>query len=288
MGTEKRERQKQGRQARIEEARAAQQRAQRLRTARNFGLVVVVILVALFALSRLTGKSDDPSTVTASGGPTSSAPGATSPTGSSTTVAPGMPSLPAPGATITGDTPCPPSDGSAARTTTFAQAPPTCIGEGKTYTAKVETSKGSFTIALDAAKAPKTVNNFVVLARYHYYDGVAFHRVIPGFVVQGGDAVGPTPGQGGPGYSLPDELPTAGPPYYPLQSLAMANAGPDTGGSQFFVVTGQQGVDLPANYSLFGAVTDGYDVVTQIEALGSAGGDPTTVVTITSVTITET
>jgi len=274
MGTEKRERQKQGRQARIEAARVAQQRSQRMRTMRNFGIIVVVIIGGLFLLTWFTGSDKKNEVSTASGASTST----TTPVGVT---------VPPPGATITGDTTCPAADGSSARTTTFAKEPPTCIDAGKTYTAKVETSKGSFTIALDATAAPKTVNNFVVLSRYHYYDGVGFHRIIPGFVVQGGDAVGPKPGQGGPGYQFADELPTAGPPFYPLQSVAMANSGANTNGSQFFVVTGDQGTQLPAQYSLFGKVTDGYDVVKQIETVGTAGGTPSEVVTITSVTITE-
>src|SRR5437879_6385439 len=184
-------------------------------------------------------------------------------------------------------TDCPAADGSSEKRQKFDGPLPMCIDASKRYTAEMVTNKGSLTIALDAASAPKTVNNFVVLSRYHYYDGVGFHRIIPGFVVQGGDAVGPKPGQGGPGYQFADELPTAGPPYYPLQSVAMANSGANTNGSQFFIVTGAQGTSLPAQYSLFGKVTDGYDVVKQIETVGTAGGTPSEVVTVTSVTITE-
>jgi cyclophilin family peptidyl-prolyl cis-trans isomerase len=284
MGTAKRERQKQGRQARIEAARAAQQRSQRVRTMRNFGIVVVVIIVGLFLLTWLTGSNDKNEAVsTASGGSTTS----TDLTSTSATASTVSIPIPAAGATVTGDTTCPAADGSSARTTTFAKEPPTCITAGKTYTAKVDTSKGSFTITLDATAAPKTVNNFVVLSRYHYYDGVAFHRIIPGFVVQGGDAVGPSPGSGGPGYQFADELPKSGPPYYPLQSVAMANSGANTNGSQFFIVTGDNGTSLPAQYSLFGTVTDGFDVVKQIEAAGTSAGNPTELVTITAVTITE-
>ncbi|MGI8664073.1 MAG: peptidylprolyl isomerase [Acidimicrobiales bacterium] len=281
MGTEKRERQKQGRQARIEAARVAQQRAQRFRTMRNFGIVIVVIVGGLFALTWFTGKNNS-SNVSASGDSEST--GLTS----TTVLASAAPiTVPPPGATMTGDTPCPAADGSAPRTTMFAKEAPTCIAAGKTYTAKLDTSKGSFTMKLDAVAAPKSVNNFVVLARYHFYDGVAFHRIIPGFVVQGGDATGPKPGAGGPGYQISDELPTVGPPYYPLQSVAMANSGPNTNGSQFFIVTGPQGVALPASYSLFATVTEGFDVVKQIEAIGSSGGTPSEAVTITGVTVSE-
>ena len=94
------------------------------------------------------------------------------------------------GATLTGDTPCPAADGSSPRTITFAKAPPSCIDAAKTYTAEVTTNKGAYTIALDAAAAPLTVNNFVVLARYHYFDNTICHRAIPDFAVQCGDPTG--------------------------------------------------------------------------------------------------
>ncbi|MBV9934262.1 MAG: peptidylprolyl isomerase, partial [Actinobacteria bacterium] len=140
-----------------------------------------------------------------------------------------------------------------------------CIDANKRYTAEMVTSKGTLTIALDPIAAPKTVNNFVVLARYHYYDGIVFHRVIPGFVLQGGDPEGT--GRGGPGYRFEDELPAPG--RYELGSLAMANAGPNTNGSQFFVISGPDGVRLPPQYSLFGKVINGLDVVAAIDAIGT-------------------
>src|SRR3954464_9732009 len=158
-------------------------------------------------------------------------------------------------------TECPAAGGSSPKTQKFNGPPPMCIDPAKTYTATMVTSKGTMTIALDPAGAPKTVNNFVVLARYHYYDGVGFHRVIPGFMLQGGDPEGT--GRGGPGYRFEDELPKAG--RYELGSLAMANAGPDTNGSQFFVISGADGVRLPPQYSLFGKVVKGLDVVDAIE-----------------------
>ena len=189
------------------------------------------------------------------------------------------------GASGSGDD-CPPADGTAVRTTKFDKAPTMCIDPAKTYTAKVVTDIGFFTVKLDAAKAPKTVNNFVFLARYHYFDGLTFHRVIPGFVIQGGDPKGD--GTGGPGYEFEDELP-ASVSEYKEGSLAMANSGKNTNGSQFFVVVsdaGGQQLSVP-NYSLFGQVTDGIDVVKKIEADGSSSGTPTTVHKMISVTITE-
>jgi cyclophilin family peptidyl-prolyl cis-trans isomerase len=248
---------------------AYQRRRNRRRT-----VITTVVLVAIIAL--LAGVAG----VFSSGGTTKKSVKSTSPTTQAAAAAPK-------GASVTGDTPCPKADGSSPRTTTFAKAPPMCIDPNKTYTAAMKTSQGTMTIALDAKQAPKTVNNFVVLSEYHFYDGLTFHRVVPGFVIQGGDPQGT--GQGGPGYQFADELPKAG--QYKLGSLAMANSGPNTNGSQFFVITGQQGVQLPPQYSLFGQVTAGMDVAAKIDALGdtaSQSGQPKEKVTIESVTITQT
>ena len=173
-------------------------------------------------------------------------------------------------------TECPPADGSAPRQQRFDAPPPMCIDPQRSYTAVMETSKGTLTIALDPAGAAKTVNNFVFLARYHFYDGVGFHRIIPGFVIQGGDPEGT--GRGGPGYRFADELPQPG--RYEVGSLAMANAGPDTNGSQFFVISGPQGTRLPPQYSLFGKVVKGLEVVSAIDAVGSSGAGKTTLMDV--------
>jgi cyclophilin family peptidyl-prolyl cis-trans isomerase len=181
-------------------------------------------------------------------------------------------------------TECPAADGSSPKRQKFDAPPPMCIDPARQYTATMVTNKGTMTIALDPIAAPKTVNNFVVLARYHYFDGVGFHRVIPGFVLQGGDPEGT--GRGGPGYRFEDELPKSG--RYEVGSLAMANAGPDTNGSQFFVISGPDGVRLPPKYSLFGKVVAGLDVVATIDAIGTPGaGKPKETVTIESVTIAD-
>lgn len=181
-------------------------------------------------------------------------------------------------------TACPAADGSSPKQQKFDGPPPMCIDPAKRYTAEMVTSKGTMTIALDPIAAPKTVNNFVVLARYHYFEGIHFHRVIPGFVLQGGDPEGS--GRGGPGYRFEDELPAPG--RYELGSLAMANAGPNTNGSQFFVISGPDGIRLPPQYSLFGKVVKGLEVVAAIDAVGSPGaGTPKEKVVIESVTITE-
>ncbi|MGD0894711.1 MAG: peptidylprolyl isomerase [Acidimicrobiales bacterium] len=178
---------------------------------------------------------------------------------------------------------CPPADGSAPKTVRFAGPPPMCIDPAHRYTATMVTSKGTMVFALDVANAPLTVNSFVFLARYHFFDGIAFHRIIPGFVVQGGDPTGT--GTGGPGYRFADELPK--PRRYEIGSLAMANAGPNTNGSQFFIISGDQGTALPPLYSLFGRAVSGLDVLAAIEATGSPSGAPAESVVIESVTIAE-
>ena len=177
----------------------------------------------------------------------------------------------------------PPFDGSATKTQDFSEAPEMGIDPSKRYTATLSTSLGDIVIALDALKAPKTVNNFVFLALHHYYDGVIFHRIINGFMCQGGDPTGT--GRGGPGYRFDDELPK--PREYQVGSVAMANAGPNTNGSQFFIVSGPSGVGLPPQYSLFGQVVKGLDIVDQMQRVPTGGGDrPKTDVVINSVTIT--
>jgi cyclophilin family peptidyl-prolyl cis-trans isomerase len=180
-------------------------------------------------------------------------------------------------------TPFPPFDGSAPKCQTFPDVPEMGIDPAKRYTATMETSMGTLVIALDPIKAPQTVNNFVFLALNHYYDDVIFHRIIKGFVCQGGDPTGT--GRGGPGYRFVDELPKAG--QYEIGSLAMANAGPNTNGSQFFLISGPDGVRLPPSYALFGKVVKGLDVVEAMQNVPVGAGDrPKADVTIKSVTIT--
>ena len=177
----------------------------------------------------------------------------------------------------------PPLDGSAPKKQKFDAAPEMGIDPSKRYTATMETSMGTLVIALDPIAAPITVNNFVFLAAQHYYDGIIFHRIINGFVCQGGDPDGN--GRGGPGYKFVDELPKAG--KYQIGSLAMANAGPNTNGSQFFLISGPSGVQLPPAYSLFGQVVKGLDIVEMMQNVPTGPGDrPKDDVVIRSVTIT--
>jgi cyclophilin family peptidyl-prolyl cis-trans isomerase len=133
------------------------------------------------------------------------------------------------------------------------------IDESKTYRVTVESSKGSFAMDLMPSLAPKTVNNFVHLARQGYYDGLTFHRYVPEFVIQGGDPTGT--GSGGPGYKFEDE-PVKG--SYREGAVAMANSGPNTNGSQFFICITDCQHKLTPSYNLFGYVVTGQDVVNSL------------------------
>ena len=286
MGTDKRARQKEQSRSRAEAARKEALTTARKRRFVNLGLLGAVLVVVIGVLV-IVGQDDDKAgdkssstttTTTAAAGATGAS-GATGATGSTTTTS-----------MLSGATPCPEADGSSPEVKKFSEAPPSCIDEAKHYTAQVSTSMGDFTIQLDPTKAPKTVNNFVVLARYHYFDGLVFHRIVPDFVIQGGDPLGT--GSGGPGYQIEDELPQASD--YKPYSVAMANSGPNTNGSQFFVVLSEDGakgltaaVGGEAKYSLFGTVTEGMDVVDTIGKVEVSGDTPSTLVTMTSVTITE-
>ena len=176
----------------------------------------------------------------------------------------------------------PPFDGSAPVSQKFSSAPEMGIDASKRYTATMDTSMGTMVIALDAINAPLTVNNFVFLALNHYYEGVIFHRIINGFMCQGGDPTGT--GTGGPGYKFNDEPVKQ---RYQLGSVAMANAGPNTNGSQFFLISGPSGVGLPPQYNHFGQIVKGLEVLDAMQAVQTARGDrPLTDVVINKVTIT--
>ena len=152
----------------------------------------------------------------------------------------------------------------------WAAAPLVTINPKSTYTATLRTNKGEITIKLFAAEAPKTVNNFVFLARDGYYDGVIFHRVIKGFMIQSGDPKGD--GTGGPGYRFADEPVTR---KYDPGIVAMANAGPNTNGSQFFIMHGAN-VSLPPSYTIFGKVVSGMETVEKLAITPVTGLEPST------------
>ncbi len=289
VATERRERQRANRALKQEIEEKVEKKERRRQVGFTAGIFAIAVMAGLGLLYVATSGGDDEvasddaaeqevveETTTTVAGPVSAI------------------SVPAPGGTIDGPTECPAADGSSDRITTFSEAPPMCIDTAASYTATLATTAGDITVELDAAAAPETVNNFVVLSRYHYYDGTPFHRIIPGFVIQGGDATGPSPGLGNPGYLIAEEPPAepgGDETAYEIGSFAMAkSAGPNATGAQFFIVTGPAGEALPPEYSLFGQVTNGMDVVTAIESIPTTGSPqdaPTEEIYINSVTITE-
>ena len=178
---------------------------------------------------------------------------------------------------------CPQTNGSSPRITHFKKAPVMCINTASNYSASVKTTAGTFVISLDAKQYPVTTNNFVFLSRYHFYNGLDFFRVIPGFVIQGGDPL--NNGTGGPGYSFGGEYPKAG--QYKLGTIAMANTGqPNSNGSQFFI-TEQAYPSLDQHYTIFGQCDpDGVVVVKAIARVNRDGNDkPITPVVLNKVVI---
>ncbi len=137
--------------------------------------------------------------------------------------------------------------------------PPMTIEQSKEYSATIKTNFGDIRLLLFPEDAPLTVNNFVFLARQGFYDGIKFHRVLKGFAIQGGDPKGT--GAGGPGYEFADEKIVRD---YVAGTLAMANSGPNTNGSQFFITLSNLTRKLPKNYTIFGIVTEGFNIVLEI------------------------
>ena len=156
---------------------------------------------------------------------------------------------------------------------TYSKPPEMQIDPSTSYRATISTSKGDIVLDLEAQHAPKTVNNFVSLAKDGFYDGLTFHRVIPNFMIQGGDPQGT--GTGGPGYKFEDET-QGNPMTHETGVISMANAGPNTNGSQFFITHSPQ-PHLNGRHTVFGTVVEGQDVVDEIQK-----GD-----TMDSVTISE-
>lgn len=272
MPDPKRERQRQnreaGRAAQLEAARQAKKKQSAIRVA-----VVAAMAVGLAVLAAaLFGGGDDKDNTAAGDSTTTSASGPTT-----TTVDPAVLAKVQCNDTKPPDNPNRP---------TFKEPPPMTIDPAKKYTATMETSCGKITIDLDPKAAPKTVNSFVFLAKQKYFDGLTFHRVVKDFVIQGGDPQGT--GSGGPGYEFEDELPQAG---YKIGSLAMANSGANTNGSQFFIITGNEGAQLPSKYNLFGQVTSGVEVAQKMETFAQdppdPNGKPSRTLYILSVTIAE-
>jgi cyclophilin family peptidyl-prolyl cis-trans isomerase len=315
--TEKRARQKAARQARMAELRRAQQRRRNLKRGGVVGIAVIIALVlALYSggvfkgssKKKVVATSSSTTTVPTTVAPTTTVPASPNPVPLATVEADLVARTPppksascsnpstgkAPAKTVPAKPPAvaiisapknvgfPKLDGSAPHYTKFAAAPPFCINVADTYTATMKTTAGTIVIELLPKYAPVTVNNFVFLAGYHYFDGIEFHRVITGFVDQGGDPTGT--GAGGPGYKFDDELPK-NIRAYDAGALAMANSGANTNGSQFFLIDGAGGAGLQDLYTMYGQVTSGLSAVETINLEGSTSGTPKTVNKIISVTI---
>jgi len=230
--------------------------AQRLRPPGRPRLVRVVAAAAFGALVALSAAACQPSF---SGG----LPANGSPHTSAVPASPSVPSTAGPGAS---------PGGSSASTCPTSQPAPMPAGDKATVT--LGTSLGPIVVQVDGSLGPNAAGNFVALAECGYYDGVIFHRLVPGFVIQGGDGqYGREPniddrvGGGGPGYEFADDPVTVP---YSRGTVAMANSGPNTNGSQFFIML--QDAALPPSYSVFGHVTSGMDVVDKIAAMPNGGG----------------
>jgi cyclophilin family peptidyl-prolyl cis-trans isomerase len=272
---------------RMEQLRRQQlQRRRRQRFFLGGGAAAVVIIVVAVLAAVLSGGSKPKVAVTT----TTVGSTTTTTAGPTTTTAPpvSVPLVNAPAKVA-----CPHLNGSSPHYTHFAAAPPMCINTAKSYTAKIVTDVGTITATLAAAQDPKSVNNFVFLAGYHFFDGTAFHRVCTDFIIQGGDPTGT--GEGGPGYQFDGGVPASS-KVYTNGALAMANSGGSskTDGSQFFIVVGNTGAtSLAPSYSYFGNVTAGFNAVSAINKDGTSAAatgescPPKVVHKIVKVTITE-
>ena len=277
MGTDKRERKKVNRNLAREGRQKAQRNAVIKQRVIRFGIGIPLAILALWAVSKFFITTDSTSSSD------------TTVATSDTTIASLTPTLSTtPGEQIEGDTKCPATDGTALRTTNFSKAPPMCIDAKKSYTATFDTSEGAIEIALDTKKTPKTVNNFVTLSRYKYYDSSFIFRTDLNLdIIQGGGESNTDD----PGYNIEDE----GNGYkYTEGDIVMARTGEiNSAGGQFFIVTGPKAsfLDDQGTYVVFGKISKGLDVAKAILGLnagsGQLGGAPSRAVKITSVTIAE-
>lgn len=267
MGTDKRERQKANRQAKLAAEQAAEAKRRRARLIRNAVLLAVAIIVVGFLLS-LTACGSESSAEDTAGG------------------------------VSYGTAACPPEKGIDEPVVSFDDAPKRCIDPDKTYTATFTTSEGTATVELDTENTPLTTNNFMVLARWGFYDGTEIFRAeADSGILQGGSPTTQDGADPGPGYTIPDEaLPFSADDYGP-GTLAMARTSqPDSAGAQFFFLATDGGRYLgdptkvgpgAGSYVKFGTVTDGLDVLQKIAALDRGTRTPSKTVTIERVTVTE-
>lgn len=280
--TSPKERRRQEQQARSQAQQAADQARRKKRLLGIVGLVVVLGLV-LSTVAAVIAGSDGATTsrTSPSGTPTSDAPASTA----STTLPTGAAEMPevAPGATLTDATPCPAEDGSSPRTTQFAGPPPTCIDLTRNYQAVVHTNVGDLTLHLSTAQAPGAVNNFVVLARYHYFDGQAFAPIIKRtMAVMSPTFVGSS---SSPGYSLPSEVPPQGQMRGPYTVSALPVDSSGAFDAAFFITTFSNAPDTDAEPTTFGLVLDGEATVKALDQAGSEEGSPSSAIVITGIEI---
>lgn len=299
MATTKRQRKKENQAARRAALEAARKRQQRKRQIISFGAMGVGVLLLALILVFVAGRGGDDK--------------GAAPTKTTATTAPGKipraEPVPA-GRAIKGDTPCPKADGSEERASSFEKPPPTspmCIDPKKQYTAVFDTTEGMVKVKLDPATTPITTNNFVVLARYHYYDGSAIFRTDTSIeILQGGGPTSQSPSDPGPGYTIKDEgafsidpatKQSKGPYTYQEGDLIMARkAEPDSTGAQYFFAAGPKvsSLDASGTYLKLGKVVEGLDVVKKVLSLHVAdpenqlGSGPSRVVIVKKITIEET
>jgi cyclophilin family peptidyl-prolyl cis-trans isomerase len=239
----------------------ARRRRQRIFLGGTGAAIAIVVVVVLATTLTGGGKKNAASTTTAH---------QTSTTKSATTTSTTSPPVSVPLLAAPAKVGCPALNGTSKHYTRFTAPPPMCIDPAKAYTATIATTAGDITVRFLAAQNPITVNNFVFLSLYHFYNGTAFHRVCTGFVDQGGDPTGT--GSGGPGYSFDGGAPKSA-SVYTAGALAMANSGsPKSDGSQFFFVVDDGGKQLSPNYSYFGQVANAASlaVLNKINAGGTS------------------
>ena len=253
-------------------------------------VLIAVGLVCLgamgLAVAAALGAGDGDSTSSTSSSTASSAPttGTLPGDGPGPTFSEGTPvdvPLVAAGATMTGETPCPAEDGSSPRTTTFENAPPLCIDAELDYRATIRTDQGDLVLLLSPERGVQSVNNFVVLSRYHYYDGMAMNGALSRSHVQFGAAIEGSDTADPPGYRVPNEAVAT---VYTPGTIGFVPGTDGTSGAEFFLTTYDKSADLPV-LSTFGIMLDGADTLSAMDQLGTEAGQPSGVLTIESISV---